>query len=326
MAMSTNPAIPAPGGEGPWVTQDCPAGAGDYTLCVLATPRESEWPFRPIIRRTCWIDCWFLTANFTRRRDYNFPAAFYGIYGSNHPAQAASYFGAIRKWEAHAAQLARLIARRLNLTSPLCNASLHYPDHISTWGYQSIDQHIYMHWNGDFASLLFLNDWEYTRNKTFARQSVWPLVSGLVNWLSCFLHRSIGADGSPVLEDWNPRYEDEEHECMPRRNPMIGLAFARRLAAFQIALAIDLGLPEPTGAVQIQRYLIGFPTNCTGISTGEEGNCSWVAYGNATVETSDDFALYPVFPTEYLSQGSDEKLLRIARRTLKTYVRQHHTQ
>ena len=47
-----------------------------------------------------------------------------------------------------------------------------------------------MHWNGDFAALLFVNNWEYTRNETFARETVYPLVSGLVSWWSCFLQRS----------------------------------------------------------------------------------------------------------------------------------------
>jgi hypothetical protein len=48
-----------------------------------------------------------------------------------------------------------------------------------------------------------LNHYEYTRNKTFARQTIWPLVDGLVNWWSCFLKHSVGADGGLLLEDWN---------------------------------------------------------------------------------------------------------------------------
>ena len=132
------------------------------------------------------------------------------------------------------------------------------------------------------------------------------------------------------------------------RNPMIGLAFARRLASFQIMLAKELGMPPPppAGAVEIVHSLIDFPTNCTpgnapppppppppraaapaaaarrgnAGNTSGSGSCSWVGYGNATVQKSGDFSLYPIWPTEYVSQGSSEQLLRTARNTIKTYV------
>ena len=106
---------------------------------------------------------------------------------------------------------------------------------------------------------------------------------------------------------------------------MIGLAFARRLASFQVALARDLGLPPPRAAAEIEAHLIRFPTNCTddggaGRCERNDPNASWVSFGNATVTTSDDFSLYPAWPTEYVSIGSDEALRRTARRTIQTYV------
>ena len=93
------------------------------------------------------------------------------MHGSNHPAQAASYFDTIVNWEGHAAKQAEIIVERLNLTAPACSRSLHFPDHIGPWGMQSRDTHVYMHWNGDFASLLFLNHYEYTRNTVRARDA-----------------------------------------------------------------------------------------------------------------------------------------------------------
>ena len=180
-----------------------------------------------------------------------------------------------------------------------------------------------------------MNHWEYTRNKTFAREKTWPLVEGLVNWWSCFLKRSAIDNGTKlVLDDWNAIYPDEEHETQPVKNPMIGLAFARRLASFQIMLSQQLGLPQPTAAVEIVRSLANFPTNCSasGLDTasgdGESGSadsnrtCSWIAWGNATVSSSDAFSLYPIWPTEYVSPGSSADLLRTARHTVKTYVGQ----
>ena len=72
-----------------------------------------------------------------------------------------------------------------------------------------------MHWNGAFAAMLFLNRFEYTGggnidNQTFAREQLWPLVSGLVSWSSCYLARSTGADGRLLLEDWNAVDPDGE--------------------------------------------------------------------------------------------------------------------
>ena len=141
----------------------------------------------------------------------------------------------------------------------------------------------------------------------------------MVNWWSCFLQRSVGVDGGLLLEDWNAGYPDEEHETQPVRNPMIGLAFARRLASFQVALARDLGLPPPRAAAEIEAHLIRFPTNCTddggaGRCERNDPNASWVSFGNATVTTSDDFSLYPAWPTEYVSIGSDPALRRTAPR------------
>lgn len=130
-------------------------------------------------------------------------------------------------------------------------------------------------------------------------------------------------------------YPDEEHETQPVKNPMIGLAFARRLATFQIMLSQQLGLPQPAAAVEIARNLADFPTNCSahgklGAASADGGSgsastnrtCSWVAWGNATVSSSDHFSLYPIWPTEYVSQGSSSELLRTARHSVKTYVGQ----
>ena len=139
-------------------------------------------------------------------------AQFYAVFGSNHPAQASSYWAPIVDWLPHARQEAAEITSRLNLTRPQCANALHFSCHLAPWGYQSEDTSIYMHWNGPFAAMLFLNHWEYTRNASFARSTVYPLVSGLVSWWSCFLQRSKDGDGRLVLEDWNPIDPDESSE------------------------------------------------------------------------------------------------------------------
>jgi hypothetical protein len=128
---STNGLLPPSGLYGPWVTGDGPAWNGDFTL------------------------------------DYNQEAQYYGVFSSNHQELAAAYFPPITAWMPAARQSAQAHAIKGNITCPA--KALHYSCHLAPWGYQSVDQSEYMHWNGNFGALLFINHYEYTRD----------LVSGL---------------------------------------------------------------------------------------------------------------------------------------------------
>ena len=168
---------------------------------------------------------------------------------------------------------------------------------------------------------LFCNS-RYTRNETFARKTVYPLVSGLVSWWSCFLQRSTGADGKLLLEDWNPTDPDASHEGQPVKNPMIGIAFAKRFASVQIELVKALGMPagSDADAVEIMNSLVDFPLAKQGdpALNGSSGK-PWVGWSDATVKASDMFALYPVWPTEFVSRASDAIVLDTTRRSSKVY-------
>ena len=71
--------------------------------------------------------------------DYNQEAQFYGVYGSNHPAQAASYFTPIADWMPNALAEATSFVAHLHLTRPACKKALHFSCHLAPWGYQSVD-------------------------------------------------------------------------------------------------------------------------------------------------------------------------------------------
>jgi hypothetical protein len=171
-----------------------------------------------------------------------------------------------------------------------------------------------MHWNGAFASMLFLNNWEYTRNVSFAKQYTYPLVSGLVSWWSCFLQRSTSANGSMLLNDWNPIDPDESAENQPVHNPMTGLAFAKRLASFKITLSKALfpDQPAPPDALEIMQHLAPFPL------APDAPTPVWSSWRNHSSGCCTP--LYPIFPTELLSQASDEATLEMARRSVKRYT------
>jgi hypothetical protein len=123
---------------------------------------------------------------------------------------------------------------------------MHYSCHLAPWGYQSHDQSEYMHWNGNFAALLFINHWEYTQNTTFAKQFTYPLLEGLNAWWGCFLTKTSKAGGGYSYNDISAKDPGEEHEGQKVPNPQIALALIKRSLSAQLDIAKAIGAtPEP---------------------------------------------------------------------------------
>ena len=99
--------------------------------------------------------------------DYNYESPYYGAFSSNHAAQTAHYWQPILDWLPAAAREAQSAAAAARVACPA--SALHYACHLAPWGLQSADQSVYMHSNGAFAALLFVNSFEYTLNASFAR-------------------------------------------------------------------------------------------------------------------------------------------------------------
>eukprot|EP01065_Artemidia_motanka_P032904 TRINITY_DN39886_c0_g1_i1.p1 TRINITY_DN39886_c0_g1~~TRINITY_DN39886_c0_g1_i1.p1 ORF type:complete len:762 (+),score=211.77 TRINITY_DN39886_c0_g1_i1:54-2339(+) len=273
--------IPPSGLYGPWVTSDTPAWNGDYTL------------------------------------DYNQEAQYYGVYSSNHPELASAYFPPITEWEGAARAAAVVAANTANITCP--SKTMHYACHLAPWGYQSMDTTIYMHWNGYFAALLFINDWEYTRNKTFAREVTYPLLDGLNAWSHCFLMNET-TSGGYVLRDWNEKYPDEEHEGQKVPNPQIALSLMRRVASAQLDIARAVGLVAPDYLQEILGHLAPFNTAEYRYSEADRKATVWSAYEKALVIQSDMFSLYPLWPSEYVSGlDTDNATLAVAQGSSYVY-------
>jgi hypothetical protein len=185
-------------------------------------------------------------------------AFFYGAFSSNHAAQTASYYPIFQQWEPSAALQAIDEAAAAHVSCPA--TALHFACHLAPWGMQSLDQTIYMHWNGPFAALLFISNWEYTRNTTFAQDATYPLLEGLNDWWGCYLNKTqIGPGPSDyVYVDYNAYNPDAEHEGQPVPNPQIGLAFIKREMAAQITIANALGIQPPAYVQDILTHLVPF--------------------------------------------------------------------
>jgi hypothetical protein len=162
-------------------------------------------------------------------------------------------------------------AKTAGVTCP-ANA-LHYSCHLAPWGYQSHDTSTYMHWNGNFASLLFINKWEYTRNTSWARAHAYPLLDGLNAWWGCFLDKvpTPGNHSLYVYHDMNVNDPDNLGEGQKVQDPQIGLALIRRSLSAQLELASALGLAEPVHVRDLLENLVPYNAVTTGICNGAKG-------------------------------------------------------
>lgn len=254
--------------------------------------------------------------------DYNQEANFYHIFSNNHPEHAAAYWAPILDYMGAARLQAAQTATKANLTC--ASHALNYPCHIAPWGYQSRDTSIYMQWNGAYAALLFVNNWEYTRDTEFARNKTLPLLDGLNAWSHCYLLRN----GS-VLEDWNPIVPDQGMENRPDRNPSIGLSLFRRIATAQRDISIALGVSYASYVDDIIAMLAPLPKTQgpdkhTPVWAAAEGQ-SWEESSiSNSVKDGMHFpsVLYPIWPSETIdSLGStDDAAVAVARASAFLYA------
>ena len=112
-------------------------------------------------------------------------------------------------------------------------------------------------WNGLFASLLFINHWEYTRNVTWASTQAYPLLDGLNAWWSCFLEKVPDRTNASayVYHDTSTVDPDNEHENQAVPDPQIGLALLRRTLSAQRDMAMAMQVPAPAYIDDILTHL-----------------------------------------------------------------------
>ena len=286
VSASSDPRVPAPGLFGPFVTWDVNGWNGDYTL------------------------------------DYNFEATFYGAFGSNHGGLAEGYFQAVLDGLPAARRGAAARAAAHNITDCVPGAA-HFNAHIAPWGFGDYDEEWewqtgqHMHWNGPFASMLFINHWEYTRNATFLREATFPLLTGLLDFWACYLTNATSSSSSAAgweLVDW----PDQCAEGQTVANPVMALAFLSRIAASVGEMARALGVAAPPAAAEIATHLAAFHSNATNASEG--ATAVWTNFDGATVTQSNLWAMYPVWPAEHYSHASNEAVLAVARASAVQYL------
>ena len=81
-----------------------------------------------------------------------------------------------------------------------------------------------------YAAGLFINEVEFMRNTTFARDFTLPLVSGFTEFWNCFLTK--GSDG--LLHDAALGARDSCFEGGACEDPVATLALIKRMASVQV--------------------------------------------------------------------------------------------
>lgn len=300
LASSASPAVdkntPAPGLGGPFVTSDNSGWNGDYTL------------------------------------DYNYEATYYGAYASGHPELAQLYWQPMIDGMAAARRGAQDRAKANNLT--MCApTALHFNAHISPWGYGDFDEHWestsgqHMMWNGVFGALLFMNDHEYmgANRSAFFEGTTLPLLEGLLDWWACYLTKTpCGPAGTPSCPgSGGYRYDDTKdavNEGTTFKNSQMALAFVARLA--DVLRRLPAGQSRSTATAQdIATHLAPFDTAvCISPKDHHTNESVWVNRAGGTVAQSSDFSMYPIFPTEFLSEATATTAqLRTAQSTARVY-------
>ena len=235
----------APGLYGVWATSDAAEWSGDYTL------------------------------------DYNQESTYFGTFSSNHPELSEGYYAFVLDWMPWGLQHAAAEAKRAGISAQCANNTLHYGCHLAPWGMQSDDTSTYMHWNGQFASLLFMNHWEYLRNESFARSSIYPLLDGLNAWFACYFDKNVTGPGPEdyVWIDYRAADPDEALEGQKVVNPQMAISMAARTLSMQKDIADALNITLPSYLPDLLDHLSPFNT------------APW-NYTSAGPPSSQNFTLY----------------------------------
>jgi hypothetical protein len=207
-----------------------------------------------------------------------------------------------------------------NKLSGCAKTALHYNAHIGPWGAGDMDEDWetqagqHMMWNGVFGALLFMNDWEYmggSRVEFFKNKSL-PVLEGLLDWWKCYLVKvpcsPAGAANCPGEGGY--RYDDAKdavNEGTKTVNSQLALAFVARLADVLKRLPDGTTASTPIAA-DIAAHLAPFDTaECVSPTTAGKNETVWVTSENETIARSSQFAMYPFFPTEFLSTATATK-------------------
>jgi alpha-L-fucosidase 2 len=250
----------------------------------------------------CWANKYTL--------DYNFEAAWWGVYSSNHADLAEPYYDVILKL----IPAGRKLAQEHGTRGVLFGVNAH------AWGGFTDTRTLNMKGNASLAALNFMAHYGYTRDERFLVDKAWPLLRELADFWEDNLVRD-DATGRWGIHDSGAR--EGQHDT----NAVNDLAYVDVIFRFLLETSDTLegkrsgGQPIHIPDVRKAKWrdyvanLSPYPTTVLDGRTvfKEAENRTKMSLGGAG-DNSD--VLDHVFPAEAIGLGSDPKLLEIARNTV----------
>ena len=266
-SASRNPEFP-PGLFGLWVTHDDPRWAGDYHL------------------------------------NYNFQAPFYGLYSSNHIAQADPYDGPI---------LAFMDRGRAYAKRHLKIRGVYYPVGIGPKGIETS-----LRGSGCFlgqksnAAYCLVNTamrWYCTYDKDYAKR-LYPFVLEVANFWEDYLKFE---DGRYVI------HNDSVHEGSgPDVNAIVSLGLVRN--TFELAVDMSTSLGIDADRHKKWRHIL---KNLSGFATQERDGATVFRYTEKGLawHGGNTVGIQHIYPAGAIGHDSDPKLLEVSRNTIRVMNR-----
>lgn len=284
--------------------------------------------------------------------DYNTEALLYGAFSSNKLPQLSSYVDLITAFlpaaRTGAVATARLASqfngRNQSLLQCVLDAptAIHFPCGVGPFGMPSSGNgpspggDWELRTCGMFAAMPLLWQYEYFQNVTFGRETVLPILSGLAEFWRCWLQRQATADGDYIYVDnddnmseqgwWMGCSEERGAGCSRWQNPIISIAFLKRLFATLPQLSAELGVPPEPWWEEVRDHLPPYTAmtvqSCRKCPSGDYNNskcpCSKAdvfLMGSSAVDNKGDqippkrmfssyYSNWPVFPSEHLDADS----------------------
>jgi hypothetical protein len=161
--------------------------------------------------------------------------------------------------------------------------------------------------------MLFIEHFEYTRDmKTMTEMSL-PLLSGLLDYWSCYLTRvpDPSFSGGYRYDDVHDRYAEPPPAGT---NPIPAIALIQRIAAAILDMAATQGVAPHPFAADVIQHLAPLPsyTNAT------SGVTTWINFEHADPVTAWASA-WPIHPAQTYSTASSTEVLKVAQDTVRHY-------
>lgn len=242
--------------------------------------------------------------------DYNFESVWWGVYSANRPELALPYYDVILKLIPAGKQL----AKEQNTKGILFGVNAH------AWGGFTDTRTLNMKGNASLAALNFMWHYDYTQDESFLVNKAWPLLKEL----------ALFWEDNLVWDDSASRWmicNSGAREGAKDTNAVTDLAYVKRLFKFLLDNS-DVIEGKRSGNEQIHiseslkakwrsyvNNLSQFPTilfNGKRVFKEAENRNKMCLGGPG--DNSD--VLFPVFPGEAVSLGSNPELLEIARNTV----------